>query len=221
MSFHKTRESWLVEAVEHVTELFAQTKEEGEPVQVPPVRISCGFPAGNVRKTIGQCWDTKAAEDGIAHVFVSPVLKDPIQILGVIIHELCHAIDDCKSGHKGRFRKLATQMGLEGKMTSTHVGEALEGLLQPIAQTLGEYPHAALTLAMAPVKKQTTRMLKATCQAVVDAMVDGDYPGYAEREGETCGYNIRTTQKWLDVAVPVCPVHDEPLEVEEKKDGEG
>lgn len=216
MALHKTRESWLVEAVEHVAELFAQTKEEGEPVQVPPVRISCGFPAGNVRKSIGQCWGTEAAEDGISHVFVSPVLKDPVQILGVVIHELCHAIDDCKSGHQGRFRKLATQMGLEGKMTATHVSDALAELLKPIVQTLGDYPHSALDLGMTPVKKQTTRMLKASCKEVVDASADGDFGDYYEREGETCGYNIRTTQKWLDVAIPLCPVHNVELEVEEK-----
>lgn len=222
MTFHKTRESWLMEAVDHIGELFAQTKEEGEPVQVPPVRISTGFPAGNVRKSIGQCWGTSAAEDGISHVFVSPVLKDPVQILGVIIHELCHAIDDCKSGHKGRFRKLATQMGLEGKMTATHPGDALVELLQPIVQTLGEYPHSALDLGMAPVKKQTTRMLKASCKAILgDAATVGELSIEAqevldERVGETCGYNIRTTQKWLDLAVPTCPLHGDELEVEEK-----
>lgn len=219
---HKTREAWLVEAVQYVSELFAQTKEEGEPVQVPPVRISCGFPAGNVRKSIGQCWGTSAAEDGISHVFVSPVLKDPTQILGVIIHELCHAIDDCKSGHKGRFRKLATQMGLEGKMTATHCSEALEELLQPIVNKLGEYPHAALDLGQAPVKKQTTRMLKASCKAIVgDDRVLTSVEREArdildERVGETCGYNVRTTQKWLDMAVPTCPLHGLDLEVEEK-----
>lgn len=211
MALHSTRESWLVEAVDHVTELFAQTKEEGEPVQVPPVRISCGFPAGNVRKTIGQCWKTDAAEDKVGHLFVSPVLKDPIQILGVIIHELCHAIDDCQSGHKGRFRKLATQMGLEGKMTATVVGEALEELLKPIVQTLGDYPHSALNLAAAPVKKQTTRMLKLQCKEIHE---DG------EEVGETCGYLVRTTQVWLDKGTPQCPVHYVDLELEQKA-GEG
>lgn len=216
MSLHKTRESWLMEAVDHVTELFAQTKEEGEPVQVPPVRISCGFPAGNVRKTIGQCWEAKASEDGVHHVFVSPVLSDPVQIIGVIIHELCHAIDDCQSGHVGRFRKLAEQMGLEGKMTATHVGAGLEDLLKPIVQTLGEYPHSKLDLGMSPVKKQKARMLKASCKEVIDVARDGDFEGYDARAGETCGYNIRTTQKWLDVAVPTCPIHGEELEVEQK-----
>lgn len=205
---HKTRESWLMEAVDHVTELFAQTKEDGEPVSVPPVHISCGFPAGNVRKTIGQCWKAESSEDGVGHVFVSPVLKDPVEVLGVIIHELCHAIDNCQSGHKGRFRKLAVQMGLEGKMTATHVGDALAGLLKPIVQTLGEYPHPALNLSAAPVKKQTTRMVKAQCKEVIEG---------GERSGETCGYLVRTTHKWLEVGVPDCPAHFLPLTVEEKE----
>jgi hypothetical protein len=215
MTFHTTRESWLKEAVDHLSALFAETKEEGEPVSVPPVHISCGFPATTPRKRIGECWSAEASEDGQSHIFVSPTLKDPIEILGVIVHELCHAIDNCESGHGGRFRKLATQMGLEGKMTSTHVGVGLAERLKPLVQTLGTYPHSPLQFGATKQKKQTTRMLKASCQTVVDAQVDGDYPGYDKRHGETCGYNIRTTQKWLEVAVPVCPVHEDKGKKEE------
>lgn len=43
-------------------------------------------------------------------------------------------------------------------------------------------------------KKQTTRMLKCECPQ--------------------CGYTVRTTRKWLDVAVPVCPVHGHEMELE-------
>lgn len=207
MTFHQTRESWLNEAVELLSELFAQTKEDGEPVKVPAVRISTGFPGGaNIRKTIGQCWATKASEDGIGHIFISPVLSDPIQILGVIIHELCHAIDDNVSGHKGRFRKLATQMGLEGKMTATHASEALVELLKPLVQTLGTYPHGALNLELRPTKKQSTRMLLAACHNEIES---------EKGKVETCGYQVRTTVKWLMIGIPWCPRCDEQLELDD------
>lgn len=226
---HSTRESWLIEAADHIALLFAQTKEDGEPVNVPGVRVSCGFPAGNVRKVIGQCWSTESAEDGVSQVFISPRLAEPIEVLATLIHELVHAvIDDVKVGHKGRFRKLAIQMGLEGKMTATHASEALVEILKPIIDSLGPYPHSALNLTLAPVKKQATRMLKASCKLIlssedlVELAQNPDlnpeaYEALANRQGETCGYQVRTTQKWLDYGTPECPIHREPLEQEEKE----
>lgn len=227
MALHKTREGWLNEAVELLSDLFAQTKEDGEPVKLPPVRVSCGWPAGNIRKTIGECWPTKSAGDGLSQLFISPKLEEPLEVLATLIHELCHAIDDCENGHKGRFKKLATQMGLEGKMTATHAGEALVEILKPVMQTLGSYPHKKLDLGLSPVKKQTTKMLKASCHKVLDQFdidtlahdneLDFDTLEQLQaRVGETCGYQLRTTQKWYSLGMPNCPIHETPLEMEEK-----
>lgn len=189
-----TREEWLVAAVAALAPLFSALVDEA----LPAVRVSVGWPGGNGRKNsvIGQCWSTKVAADSVSQLFISPVLDDAVRVLDVLAHELIHAIDDCQSGHRGRFAKIAKALGLTGKMTATVAGDALKAELEKIADDLGPYPHAALVNpgqgADGP-KKQTTRMLKVEC-------------------GESSGYKARMTKAWLDeVGAPICPCHGEPM----------
>lgn len=189
---YSTREAWLVAAVEELGAIFAEVGET-----LPAVRVSVGWPGGNGRKNavIGQCWSTAASADKVAQLFVSPVLDDAVRVLDVLAHELVHAIDDCQSGHKGRFAKIAKAIGLEGKMTATVAGDDLKVRLGAILDTLGAYPHAALAAAQGAdgPKKQTTRQLKVEC-------------------AEGSGYKVRMTRQWLDeVGAPICPCHSEPM----------
>src|SRR5690606_23016796 len=110
-----TREEWLVAAVEAPRPLFAEVGEE-----IPAVRVSVGWPGGRGRKNsvIGQAWAKEAAADGVAQVFISPVLDDASRVLDVLAHEIVHVVDENKSGHKGRFARIAKGIGLEGKMTA-------------------------------------------------------------------------------------------------------
>lgn len=222
---HTTREEWLNEAVNHIGLLYAKTMEDGEPVSVPDVRVSVGFGSKAAKTARGWCFESKASEDGIHHIFITPTLgpRDTLQILATLIHEVAHAIDDCQSGHTGRFRKLVSQMGLVSPYTSATAGDGLTEILKPILDTLGPYPHSALMMTEAK-KKQTTRMIKADCKAIVgEADVPDGVPfevieEYAGRIGETCGYQVRTTKKWLTVGVPKCPVHGTELDVEGSKE---
>jgi hypothetical protein len=186
-----TREQWLEAAVEELRPLFAE-----KDIKLPPVRVSVGWPSrggtGKTKKVIGQCWKSIVASDGVPQLFISPVLgKGVIETLGVLVHELIHAVDDCESGHKGAFKDMAKRMGLEGKMTATVVGEELAGQLATIVETVGPYPHAPLVFEEMEKqrKPQTTRMLKVECP--------------------NDGYVVRTTQKWIDVGMPVCPCGQE------------
>lgn len=189
----QTREEWLVAAVEALAPIFAAVEET-----LPEVRVSVGWPGGNGRKNsvIGQCWSTKVAADSVSQLFISPVLEDAVRVLDVLAHELIHAIDDCQSGHKGRFAKIAKAIGLTGKMTATVAGDDLKEELVKIADALGEYPHAALVNpgqgADGP-KKQTTRMMKVEC-------------------AEGSGYKARMTRQWLEeYGAPFCPCHNEQM----------
>lgn len=182
----ETREAWLGRAAEAMAPWL-----EGE--EVPAMRISVGFPGGrsNRNRTVGQCWPTTAAEDGVAQVFISPIrgAADTVDVLGTLLHEMIHAVDDCKDGHTGNFRRIAKRVGFCGKLTSSdnrtpELTERLEGL----AQRLGAFPHATLLQAGRAAdqpKKQGTRMLKVVCP--------------------DDGYTLRTTQKWIDVGLPTCP----------------
>jgi len=188
---HTTREGWLTAAVESLAPIFTEAGAE-----LPTVRVSVGWPGGRGAKNtvIGQCWSTAASADNVAQLFVSPVLDDATRVLDVLAHELVHAVDDCKSGHKGAFAKLAKAIGLTGKMTATVAGDELKARLDEIAAEIGAYPHAALGAgATSGPKKQTTRQLKVEC-------------------AEGSGYVVRMTRKWLDeYGAPTCPCHSEQM----------
>jgi hypothetical protein len=185
---YNTREEWLVAAVDRLAVLFAEVGET-----IPQVRVSVGWPGGRGRKNavIGQCWSSKAAADGVSQLFISPVLDDAVRVLDVLAHELVHAVDDCESGHKGRFAKIAKAIGLTGKMTATVAGDELKARLEALVAEIGPYPHARLGSADGAdgPKKQGTRMLKVEC-------------------AEGSGYIARLTRTWLDsYGAPLCPCH--------------
>lgn len=178
-----TREQWLTAAVDALTPRF-----EALSLAVPTVRVSVGWPGGPGKKNavIGQCWSTKASADGVAQLFISPVLDDPVQVLATLLHELAHAVDDNEHGHRGPFIRTVRGLGLVGKPTATVAGEELAEELAELVKVLGEYPHSRLTLLEGGPKKQTTRMLKVACPVT--------------------GYTVRMTRKWIDeVGLPVCP----------------
>ena len=179
MHNENNREAWLQGAVTLLASIFYD--------DVPPVRVSVGWPGGRGKKsaTIGQCWHAENAADGVAQIFVSPVLSDGAEVLAVLAHEMVHAVCGSGVGHRGRFIKIAESIGLEGPWTATTAGPDLVPALTRIMAEIGDYPHAALSPGSAP-KKQTTRMLK--LEAV-----------------ECCGYVVRTTQRWIDEGLPACP----------------
>ncbi|MBO6507332.1 MAG: SprT-like domain-containing protein [Roseibium sp.] len=179
------REAWLLRlASELDTKLFGE--------EMPVYRVTCGWPSRGAtsqkKRTIGQCFCPTASTDGTAELIVSMWLDDPMEVAATLAHEMIHAIVGIEAGHKGPFRALALQIGLEGKMTATTAGEAFKQTVQPILDELGPYPHAKLDPKSGP-KKQSTRLIKAECG---------------------CGYTVRVTRKWLEeVGAPLCPLHGE------------
>lgn len=179
-----TREDWLNRAVLELAPLLAEHDAE-----LPPVRVSVGFPKGTRGKgahAIGQCWTHMCSADGTHEVFISPELADPARVLDVLAHELIHAAVGIDAGHRKPFTRMARAIGLDGKPTATVAGPEFTAWAVAPLVALGAYPHAALTPgASSGPKKQGTRMLKLTC--------------------EGCTMVIRTTRKWLDdTGAPQC-----------------
>lgn len=176
-----TREEWLNEALhQYIAPLLAR-----HGATVPQdCRVSVGFPGGgSARKCIGECWPRVRSSKGVNEIFINPSITDnPVKALDVLIHEAIHAADDCKSGHKGFFRKVAKAVGLTGKMTSTVAGPQLLAWITGTLNRLPVIEHARLDLSGR--RKQSTRMLKLECT--------------------NCGYTVRTTQKWIEVGLPTC-----------------
>jgi hypothetical protein len=119
----------------------------------------------------------------VNEIFVSPKLEDPVEVLDTLVHELCHAVDDCHSGHGEDFKDIAHCVGLEGPARSAHATEELTVRLMMIAERLGQYPHKAIIFP--PPRANNSQMAKAKC-------------------GQ-CGYEVNLLKKWASMGAPICP----------------
>ena len=178
------REDWLQQMIDLLRPDF---KQIGSPLP-EKIRVSCGFPSKSAlsptKRRIGECWGVESSEDKSFQVFISPLLKESIEVSATLVHELVHTAVGINCKHRGPFQRVAKAIGLEGRMTATVAGAALKTHLRALIGQLGDYPHARLVASNRP-KTQTTRMLKVTCQ--------------------DCGCVVRMTRKWLDEAgLPTC-----------------
>lgn len=181
------REGWLTKvATAHLWPLI-----ESKGGKVPSDwRVSVGFPKGSRGgkggHAIGQCWPTAASADKHSEIFISPELE-PGRAVDVLLHELIHvAAPGAKQG--GEFKRLALACGLTGKMTATVAGPELAALIAKILAAVGPYPHGVLRVPAGAKVGPGSRLLKVSC--------DG------------CGYTMRITRTWLELAIPGCPDAD-------------
>lgn len=211
---HGTREEWLQAAVSEFAEYIgAETGKD-----VPRVRVGVGFPSAGLRgNSLAECWTPSASGDGTHEIFIRadrmPDAEQRQSILDTLLHEVCHAVAGIPAGHGPDFKAVATAVGLEGKMTATLPSDTLREALQDWTQygSLGAYPMARFTPPVAGADpthsgghgrshsgpgKQPVRQLKVWCPS--DEWDDG-------AQGTGCGYTLRTTEKWLAVAMPTCP----------------
>ena len=181
-----TREQWLLQMIERLRTIFHET---GYPLP-PHIRVSCGWPTQRAlapsgkNRSIGQCFSTACSADAAHEVFISPALDDKQRVVEVLVHEMCHAVNNCQHGHGPIFRKIASAVGLEGKMTATIAGPRLRERLNALMSEMLDYPHRTLDVHVNE-KKQGTRLLKIVCPA--------------------CRYTARTTRHWIDRGLPICP----------------
>jgi hypothetical protein len=192
----QTREAWLRKAVLDLSAILTEVGEE-----VPPIHVSVGWPGGRGKKatTVGQCWSRSSSADQVNQIFMSPVRgeDETRDVLGTLLHEMIHAVDDCESGHRGNFARIARSVGFLTKLTSAdNRTDELNERLDAVVERLGGFPHAAMVggaRGSEEKPKQTTRMIKL--------------------EAPCCGYVVRTSQKWIDEGLPSCPCGNE-LEVQ-------
>ena len=181
----KNREDWLLNGMKSLRLIM----DNADAPEFLTPHVSIGWPKGSrggkSSKAIGQCWDQVVSGDKErAHIFISPELTDPVEVLAVLLHEMIHASVGTQCGHRGPFRKVAINCGLEGKMTATVAGEQLTEKLKEVVELLGDYPHPGLN-DVPDRKKPGSRMLKVDCMY--------------------CGCIARMTRKWIEeIGAPYC-----------------
>jgi hypothetical protein len=191
MKIYSTREEWLTAATEEFRAVFAANSF---PIAAN-IRLSCGFPSTAKRSgAIGECWADTSSADKTMEILISPVLAEPMRVADVLVHELCHTTAGAMN-HGATFRKAAEAMHLipcvaKGYKATSH-GDAFVAVFKQLVESLGDYPHAELSLSGR--KTQTTRMLKAVCP--------------------TCGYTVRLTQKWAAMGLPTCHLDGDTFSV--------
>lgn len=180
-----TREDWLNKAADI---MFQTVLDESviAPFPIPPVRVSV---APMTSKQLGVCYKREASDDKHNEVFITAHVSDSLTVLETLLHELIHAADNCDSGHRNYFAKVARKAGLEGKLTATHAGAELKESLAYIIEALGPIPHATLNLKP---KEKGRNNNKLTCA--------------------NCGFQANLSHKWAvqvseRAACPVCHDH--------------
>lgn len=157
------REAWLTAFTDAARPIF----EAADAPLPATVRCSVGFPsAGRRSKVIGECWAAGATKDGVCEIFIRPSLQSDLTMIAAThTHELIHAALGHEEGHGKVFKRVATALGLTGKMTATVAGPGWHEWADPILETLGPLPGASLAEAerVGGKKKQTTRMIKLVC----------------------------------------------------------
>ena len=80
------REEWLQELIDRLRPTFDRIGS----TLPEKIRVSCGFPSksalANKARRIGECWGVESSEDKSFQVFISPVLKDSIEVGGCLVH---------------------------------------------------------------------------------------------------------------------------------------
>ncbi len=180
---HIYREAWLTAGMEMLDNIFFA----GNGHELPGVRVSVGFPKSSAT-AIGQCWARRLSGDNTYEIFICPTMAEPNRVLDILLHEMIHVSVGLEEGHRGKFRQLAKEFGLAGKMTATIAAEGSElwNTLQNIACDLGDYPHA-------PLEKTRKRTKRDNGWTRYKSVIDQTYKA------------ITNDAKVAEFGAPVCP----------------
>jgi len=216
MNTTANRETWL----NQLAVLMAPRFEElGWPLQ--PFRVSIGFTGAPKESAVnGVCYHASASADKRFEIFITPDQAEAMDVAAILAHELAHAAVGFAHKHKGDFAKCVAALGMVRPFTSSVAGDSFKAWVAPFLEQLGALPHAPLMFRRGDLakkkaeggeegegeggssndkKKQTTRMLKASCAHEVD--------------GKPCGYTVRLSKKWAQTLGACCPLHG-PMEID-------
>lgn len=183
-NLYKTREEWLFAGY---NELHSYFRTLG--YKLPDnVRFALSFTSGGKRGMEGECWHSEFSADNTFEIIVKADRDDPVEILGILVHQLVHTLLPPEAKHGKTFRDIALRVGMEGRMSHALPAPPLRERLTAVADALGPLPHAKLDLLSGAIgtKKSGAKMLKVECAQ--------------------CGYNFRILPKWAKYGFSLCAV---------------
>jgi hypothetical protein len=131
--FEGAREEWAEVVLAH---LFIELACIGISWNTPEGRQIRVALAPMSRTKLGQCHSSKKSVGGdVNMITLSTDQGEPIELVHTLLHELLHALDDCHSGHKGRWARWAKQIGIE--MRGHERGPIAEQLVQDTLRAVG------------------------------------------------------------------------------------
>lgn len=175
------REGWLTEVARSSEVLF-------KGFRLNPYRVTCGWPCREAmgrRRRVGECHAARISKGNIHEIFISPLLDDPADVAGTLVHEMAHVAAGIEAGHKGQFIAVCKAVGLtKGRPTSAAPGTFLADWLQRVTEPIGTYPHQALVPTAVERPKRPSSSVRLVC---------------------VCGCKVIISAKWLiEAGPPVC-----------------
>ncbi len=79
----ENREQWLEQGVRRLKPLV----EEHTDLIVGSIKVSCGWPSRHALSkdaATGEYWPAELADKENAHIFISPIICDPVEVLGML-----------------------------------------------------------------------------------------------------------------------------------------
>lgn len=165
------RETWLNLMIDKATPIFDKAGFKISDIR-GKLKVSCSMMVGQRKSSkfgaIGQHLPAEWNKEKNHEMLISPTLENGVEVVAILIHEMCHAIQRHMYGnivkaHGKEFRKIALAVGLQGKMTATTESPALKIIIENWINEIGKYPHAKINLNAR--KKQGVRNLKVECQS--------------------------------------------------------
>lgn len=182
-----TREEWLIKAIEMIDdEIFNGNLGSKE----TKYQVSIGWTKSS--RAVGETIFPYDGEDVNLDDFF-PVtihvrcdIKDPIKILGVLVHECIHAFMNIR-GHGKDFKQVALGVGFEKPVTKYYSSNSLISRLEDIYKKLGEFPGKAVHIHKIEKEKKTNTVVFFCPE---------------------CGFEVKTNKKMFEKhgqGIPTCP----------------
>jgi hypothetical protein len=146
-----TREDWLERALLALRPRFDILPDRIRPRRWPPLRVSVGRPVGGIsccKGLGGVVLPPESSDLESAHLFVSPTLSQPEDILCLLLHLMTHAVTD--RFHRRRWGNLAAGVGLVKPWKALGRSEALGDVLRGLGSSAGLSAYPAPTIVPCP-----------------------------------------------------------------------